>query len=87
MGYGKAEEDLVASCPFGWAVAHATSDIVLGFVERSSCIRVSRHQNLQNITDVNEPVNFLMCETGYSPKRGFAITYILALPLDHIQDM
>jgi hypothetical protein len=64
MGYGNAVEDTVAPCPFGWAVAHATSEIELGFVVRSSCIRVSLHQNLQNIVNVNKPVIFLTDETG-----------------------
>lgn len=87
MGYGNAVDGVVMPCPFGWAVVHTTSEIVLGFVAGSSCIRVSRHQNLRNAMNVNEPVVFLSGETGDPPKRGLTITYVLALPLDYIQDM
>ena len=87
MGYGNAGEDVVAPCPFGWAVAHATSEIVLGFVVGSSCIRVSRHQNLRGVMNVNELAVFLASETGHLPQRGLTITYVLVFPLDHIQYM
>ena len=87
MGYGNAVGEIVALSPFGWAVAHVCSEIVLGFVARSSCIRVSRHQNLDNRTNIIKSALSLTGRTNYLPKRGLTIPYVLTFPLDHIQDM
>lgn len=84
MGYGNAVGDVVASSPFGWAVAQANSEIVLGFVARSSCIRVSRHQNLQNTMKVVKPAVSHAGGMDYLPERGLAVPYVLTLPLDYI---
>ena len=87
MGYGNAVEDIVALLPFGCAVVHADSEIVLGSVAKSSCIRVSLHQNLENRMNTIKPVVFYTGEADYPPKRRLTIPYVLTLPLDHIQDM
>ena len=87
MGYGKAVEDIVAPSQFGCIVVHAKSAMVLGSVARSSCIRVSLHQNLENSMNVIKLAIFPTGETDYPPKRCLTITCVLTLPLDHIQDM
>ena len=87
MGYGNAVGDVVTPSPFGWAVTHADSEIVLGLVARSSCIRVSRHQNLENGVNVIELAVSLAGETNCQPERSLTIPYVLSLPLDDIKDM
>ena len=87
MGYGNAAVDVVAPSPLAWAVVHVDSGIVLGFVARSSCIRVSRHQNLENCTNGIKPVIPLTSEIDHLPERGLTITYVLTLPLYHVQHM
>jgi len=77
----------VTPSPFGWAVVHANSEIVLGFVVRSSCIRVSRHQNLENGMNTMKPTISLTSETDCLPERGLTIPDVLTLPFDDIQDM
>ena len=86
IGYGNAGGD-VAIPSFGWAVVHADSGIVFGFVARSSCIRVSRHQNLENGMGVIKLAASLAAESGSLPERSLTVSNILTLPFDNIQDM
>ena len=87
MGYGNAAGDIVVPSPFGWAVVHIDSEIVLGFVARSSCIRVSRHQNLENGVNAIQLAVSLARETDCLPERSLTIPYVLTPPLYDIQDM
>lgn len=84
MGYGNAVEDVAAPSPVGWTVAHANPEIVFGFVTRSSCIRVSRHQNLGESVKLIKRAISPTNEADHLPKRGFTIPYVLTLPLYHI---
>lgn len=87
MGYGNAAGGVAAPSPFGWAAVHADSGIVLGFVARSSCIRVSRHQNLEKGMRILKLVASLAGETGSLPERSLTVPNVLTLPFDDIKDM
>jgi len=66
---------------------HADSGIVFGFVARSSCIRVSRHQNLEKGIDIIKLAASLAGEIGSLPERSLTVPNVLTLPFDNIQDM